>query len=87
MNICFLLVLLSIAERIKSQCNLNIADNKISSFRGGDIIFSKGQINQSWSDSNTMIRHETDNLHDIEYFYATEIFEAAEPKEHLVLVL
>lgn len=71
------LILILIMKAILSMniCNLKLAKDKLSSIKGGGIIYDKGIINKSWEDTNNHALHLTDYFHDLDYFYATEIHE------------
>jgi hypothetical protein len=56
-------------------CNLKLAKDKLSSIKGGGIIYDKGIINGRWQETNDQALYLTDYFHDLDYFYATEIHE------------
>jgi hypothetical protein len=60
---------------ISSQkvCNLRIAENKISVFKGNDIIFDNGRLNENRYSNNAIVPYISEVSKDIEYLYAWEI--------------
>jgi hypothetical protein len=74
MKIFFIFFLSLISEvLLDNRCSLKIADNQMSSLRGGhDLIYDEGVINERWEDSNIFTSHQASYMNDIEYLYATE---------------
>jgi len=71
----FILILFTKSILSMNICNLKLAKDKLSSIRGGDIIYDRGIINKRWEDTNNHSLQLTDYFHDLDYFYATEIHE------------
>ncbi len=57
----------------ENVCNLRLADNKLSVFKGNDIIFDNGNLNSFKYEENALVPYISENFKDIEYFYAWEI--------------
>jgi len=73
-------------QNIISECNLKIADNELSSFKGGkDLIYDDGVIKDDWNDNNSFSSHLSSMNSDIEYLYATEIHSSGSHKKIVIL--
>lgn len=79
----FISILLQLnAENI---CNLKIADNELSSLKGGsDLIYNDGVINDNWDENNTFSPHISSFQNEIEYLYATEVHTGSNTHEKIV---
>ena len=74
--------------KCENICNLKIADNELSSLKGGsDLIYNDGIINDSWDENNTFSPHVSSFQNEIEYFYATEVHTGNNPHEKMVHLL
>jgi hypothetical protein len=70
-----ILFIISVIVVVQSQkvCNLRIAENKMSAFKGTDIIYDNGKLFEDRYSANALVPYTSDITKDIEYLYAWEI--------------
>jgi|LauGreDrversion4_2_1035121.scaffolds.fasta_scaffold785636_2 hypothetical protein len=81
----FLFVILFSNIKSDNLCNLKIADNELSSLRGGsDLIYNDGIINDNWDENNHFSLHISSFQNEIDFLYATEVHTGGAPHEKMV---
>jgi hypothetical protein len=81
-----IILFLSIKMKSENICNLKIADNELSSVKGGaDLIYNDAIINDNWDENNTFSPHIASALNEIEYLYSTEVHTGSSTHEKMVI--
>jgi hypothetical protein len=84
----FLLLILFSNLKCEDFCNLKIADNELSSLRGGsDLIYNDGIINDNWDENNHFSLHISTFQNEIDFLYATEVHTGGIPHEKMVKII
>ena len=79
------LLLLAVCSIVSQKvCNLRIAENKMSVFKGNDIIFDNGRLNENRYSINAIVPYISEVSKDIEYLYAWEIHTGNEQHKPIV---